>query len=968
MKSKKKGVQSFYIYKINSKDIVNTAFENDEGKIEYSLNLDWKQAVKTGRVVSLGDCQVLMQLRKLTQSTYSAQGLKQLLTLREEIKKDLGTPEKTIELQEVQKQIDAMLFVPEIITVKCERKKDYKDITNSCFKLNGREYVRFACGSGQTRRNSPTFIDKRYYDELNSILFCGLDKKIERINIAKFNAYFGLYLSAMKCIYKTPRFCVVDDNTVILKDQKIYWIDTIDNVNSVTEQQKDLEMNTHDGMGLIDPFYANELRRTLRMDWDVCNWGIRGPYVKGLLVPFDFKHFADVKGVSPIIKDLWGNEVDIRDIDIIFTKSQVKMWKYYKDCDEFKYYIEKNHLYFGICRFNKKRDDEYSLLNYQYIQTLELENEDIHKLIKPTIENIKKICSGDKIHTLWFLLGIKDADTTLEDILRDTNTNFVKAILCDDRVLGDPYIRQKIYKLISRQIDNAKLGRVYVRGNYQAMIADPYALCEHIFGLEVVGKLKPHEIYCQFWLDRNVNKVDCCRSPMVCQEEHNVMNVVNPFNYEEGEENWYQYISSGLIYNIWDCSTIIHSDSDFDFDIGFSTDNEIMINHIVDKPLPITYEKVKVPDQKFCYKQFVKTDLKGFKAKIGSITNNSSCMFGMLPMFKGDPVRENIIKERIRILRKLIGNSIDAAKGVEYIPFPSDWKKEKRIEDTDTEEVKRMKRRHNSLIIRKKPYFMTYIYPELKQQYMAYRKNYNFLSKVNFNCNLKQLIEKQDKTDAEIKFLSRYNYFSPVLNTKCIMNMLCKSVESVDFDFKYFKVSKNEAPFDYTVYLKNNPLSVVIYKEVEKILKNTKSQYFKVLDFIREAKENLSLDEARQEVSYSAEMVFDECEKQLMSIVNNHGFMADYVIDIAYKKNDNVYKNIVWSIFGRDIAKRLAEKVDHIDIPVVGEDDENSVEIYGEKVKLVSISNEEIKVNEEFIDSSLANYDEDILFEDVDLW
>ena len=134
--------------------------------------------------------------------------------------------------------------------------------------------------------------------------------------------------------------------------------------------------------------------------------------------------------------------------------------------------------------------------------------------------------------------------------------------------------------------------------------------------------------------------------------------------------------------------------------------------------LPISYDKVSVPKQKFCQRQLIKADLRGFNAKIGSITNNSSCMFAMLPLFKGDQERENIIKERIRILRKLIGNSIDAAKGVEYIPFPVEWKKENRILEDDSEEIKAAKRRKNSMRIKKKPYYFIYIYDKLKKQYM----------------------------------------------------------------------------------------------------------------------------------------------------------------------------------------------------------------------------------------------------------
>lgn len=309
-------------------------------------------------------------------------------------------------------------------------------------------------------------------------------------------------------------------------------------------------------------------------------------------------------------------------------------------------------------------------------------------------------------------------------------------------------------------------------------------------------------------------------------------------------------------------------------------------------------------------------------------------MFAMLPMFKGDKERENIIKERIRILRKLIGNSIDAAKGVEYIPFPSEWKKEETILETDSEEIKAKKRRKNSMRIKKKPYFMIYIYDTLKKQYMQYRKNNDFVCQVQFGCKLQQLIDKEDKTDAEIKFLSRYNYFCPVLNTSCIMNMLCKRVEDLDFNFKYLK---NKEEYDYKVYLGNEPFNSSIYTKVETILNSLSRNYLAVAARLRE-----DGDEAKRYggsvegfCKNSMTLLFDDCFEKLMGVVNNRHFIANYVIDIAYKKKSaNLLKTFAWVKFGRDIVKVLSEGKDSISVPIAADDGED---IFGLKVRLEKI-------------------------------
>ena len=985
-KKRIKEVQSFYIYKLKTSDIVKNAVV-EEGEVVYRVELNYSQALKNGQLVALGDNQVMMKLRELVGSDYSPKKLRELEKEKEELMNSPNDINSTNRLKQVKLAINSMLFVPELITVRCETKKDYKDITASHFYLNGEEFVRFACGSGQTRRNSPTFIMKKHFDKIQKSLLCGLDDRIDKINVAKFNAYFGLYLSSMNRI-PTPRFCVVSDCKVVLPNEKLLWIDSVDNQHYVSEVEKDLTMNTHDGMGLVSPDFCEKMREKTRLDWDVCNWVIRGPFIKGLVVPFDFKKFIVSRGASSVITDIWGNEVDLNDVDMIFTESQVKMWKYYKSYQDYVEQIEKNNLHFGTCRYNKRTDAEYSLLNYQYIQTLEMGREDINSLVEPTLDNFRKICEGNLVHTLCFLLGVKGAeDLDMNNIINSANVNYAKAILYNPEVLSDPYIKNRIYLLLEKQIQKAKLGRVYVRGNYQTMIADPVALMEHILGLEVKGVLKRGEIYSKWWLDRGVEKVDACRSPMVCQEEHNVVQVVNPFKScydcspdswfnddteEESankEEDWFKYISSGVIYNIWDCSTIIHSDSDFDGDIVFTTDNPIIINHVVPGILPISYDKVTVPKQKFSQKQLVKADLRGFNAKIGSITNNSSCMFAMLPMFKGDAERENIIKERIRILRKLIGNSIDAAKGVEYIPFPVEWKKESKILDSDTEEEKVLKRRKNSMRIKKKPYYFIYIYDKLKKQYMQYRKNNDYVCQIKFGCKIQQLIEKENKTDEEIKFLTRYNYFSPVLNTSCIMNMLCKRVEELDFNLKYDK--KGDSNFDYHLYMKNDPCNAVIYQQVENIMKALNRSYSSVASRLRE-----DGDEARRYggtigsgCRVALQFLFDDAFRQIMEIINNKSFMADYVIDIAYKKKSaGLLKTFAWNMFGKDILKNLGENKKSILVPVVDELGQGE-DIFGTNIKLKEVRRETGDKNEEEDDYEDLLEDDDFFkaFENLDL-
>ncbi len=70
----------------------------------------------------------------------------------------------------------------------------------------------------------------------------------------------------------------------------------------------------------------------------------RAPWIKGLLSPFPFDKFireANIKDKSVnhgVVTDIYGKQYDIlaNNINIIFTKSQFKMYKYYSSWEEYK--------------------------------------------------------------------------------------------------------------------------------------------------------------------------------------------------------------------------------------------------------------------------------------------------------------------------------------------------------------------------------------------------------------------------------------------------------------------------------------------------------------------------------------------------------------------------------------------------------------------------------------------------------
>lgn len=643
----------FFIFKFNSRFLIENALGKD---MEYDI----ETARKDLNLVSLSDNQVFHFLRKIKNTPFDREKLDNLYKLRNDEKSLVKAKRNMKKIENYQRQIDKMLFIPDIITVKMNSKKDYLDLTRKGFSINGIKFVRFVCTAAYLRRNVVGFINEKYFQQINEILMCGLDGKLKETNLGKFSAYYGLFMSAVTHV-TTPRAIVIPDYETDLKDQMVDYIVTDENgKRSIIEQKKDMPMNWFDGMGLISPKMAEKWQNDMELDYLPSGFIVRSAYVKGLVVPFDFHRFAQDVAKTDKIKDVWGVEYNINDIDVLLTVSQFKMWKEYENWQEYLSYVDKFGHIWGVSRVNKKNDDEFVLTNYQYLQTLNLDKEQIQKLAQPTIDWINGIGSGQLASVLLYLLGAQNGDFTdeneYEDMLNEVEMNFVKGIMLEPELLKDDYIKTQIYKTLKRKIKDAKIGRLWVKGNYSFQISDPYALCEWAFGMPVKGLVGAYKMYSNFWNERTTGKkILCSRSPLIHGSEH----LLRELETNNDMEYWYEYIKSGIVNSIWDMAVVHMSDSDYDGDIIFSTNNEIMISGLPEKNYPITYDKRKVPNQKLTQKNLIKNDLNGFGSRIGQITNTASTMIAKQSSFeKGSPEWEEL-ELRIKLLRMYQGEEID---------------------------------------------------------------------------------------------------------------------------------------------------------------------------------------------------------------------------------------------------------------------------------------------------------------------
>lgn len=550
------------------------------------------------------------------------------------------------------------LFVKDIVNVFVDAKKsDFHKFRTKGFWLNGIHYSYLCSGAGQIRRNTATFINTELHDKIVGILNCGLDKKTTDFVLAKYSAYFALAFSSILWV-RTPRVCVIKDFYRILKNEPVDFICKDKNGKSIIEERHmDLELNCADGQGLIDPEFAIKWSEDMHLPFTPCSFVARSCFVKGNLVTFDFRKYAAEHGITTI-RDKWGKEYDINEIDVLLSESQFKTHKYYSSWQEYQSYAEKGNIHWGVARYTKHHDEEYVLANYQYIQSLTLNPEDVRELIKPTVDWIKDICSGRTLPAMLYAFGAKSEDATYQAMYGTAQTTTLKAVVKNIDFLQDTYVQRKIYKNITEAINRAKIGKIWIHGNYQFMISDPVAQCQAALGLDPVGVVRKDQVYSTFWRERDVAKVDLCRSPLIHFHEHNPCEVLN--NSEQADK-WLGHIYSGIIYSTYDTSCFRHSDSDYDGDIVLSTDNELFIKGSHKEANIITYEKGLAKPNKMTTSNITATVLKGFGTGVGGFSNCATILYAMAAIFNKPEQKEQYDEcmRRIGVLREIVGQEID---------------------------------------------------------------------------------------------------------------------------------------------------------------------------------------------------------------------------------------------------------------------------------------------------------------------
>ena len=866
-----------YVYKIHSSRLK---------KEEWRLVLPIDEARRNDEIIALADSQILRWIDELNGvSDTDAKAVE----IRKEIKRikltesGLGARKQ---ISSLYKALDELQLKSDYLCLIIDKKQDYYRACKG-FSVNGVKYKRLLGTNGGIKNSTIVFVSERLHPELSRRIENGRDKGKELVT-AKLEAYKALTCSASTPVSLPNGVLVVPDCETSFMTDIVYLSDE-DGGEPRMEYIKDYEfvMDASDGYGIMLPSLAERWSSELKLDYTVSGVNTRFSFEKGMVFTFDFLRFAkDVAG-QYVVKDAWGNDVDIRNVELILTTSMVKLWDSYKSVDDYITTSLSNGYTFGIAKACPGELESERSLNYQFIQSYDLNDDDIEELISPTIREFKEVLGGDKAKSILFLKG----KGLREDEFSKFDDDYIKAMMIDDRICNDPFVRKSIYALIKNKINEAKVGVIKVHGNYSIVSGDPYTLCQSIFGMKLTGLLKPGYIFNKYWADSSADRLACFRAPMTC---HNNIRSVKIARDEEAL-SWYEYMNTCTIFNSWDTTANSLNGCDFDGDLVMLTDNKVLVEKLTPLPSLMCVQRraeKTIPTEE----DFIRSNIESFGNEIGQTTNWITSMFEVRSHYEKGSREYDVLDYRIMCGQLYQQNAIDKAKGIICKPMPRTWHDKyatNKIADADIKDL------YRRIAADKKPYFMRYIYPDLMKKYNTYIKNTDKNALREFNMTVAELkaVPENELTPRASEFLSYYEKMLPVGIGDCVMNKICRRFEE-EFD-GYIGRFNDLSDFDYTFMKSDVEYTRRQYDQIKRLYEDYNSRIKSYSIFAK--RERLDSFESVSELN----MMNDEFNKECEIVCPDRKMLVNIILDMCYRKNAS--KRFAWSVCGKDIIDNLLE-------------------------------------------------------------
>lgn len=355
------------------------------------------------------------------------------------------------------------------------RKLFYNDGVNVEYitrKKNGdiikREIIHYKMlyrSTGKAKKGSCMFICDRLYKKAIKFLYMGIRLPKRNSPTVEISAYAPLISSAI-----VGKVKINPKNILILKDvdrsffTKVVSIETDENKHCYAKHIDNYELkNTmFDGQALIDssifPTWGNGY---ILLRHHFCKMAAFSTNIQQF-----FRDYFGENYYSAIVKDMFGVEHFVKDIELITTDNAMKWLKFDKSYEYWCDRVYENGCMFGIVKTaHESKLGEVQRMSYQMVNSLD--EEIMPNVVKESVEYINKL-KQDNSEFLKYLEKNKNFSNDYEVLIALCNQN-------PDFVRSSYFRRRKEY-IIKTYVLNMKSGRIIQNAENLVIVGSPYAM------------------------------------------------------------------------------------------------------------------------------------------------------------------------------------------------------------------------------------------------------------------------------------------------------------------------------------------------------------------------------------------------------------------------------------------------------------------------------------------------------------
>ena len=531
------------------------------------------------------------------------------------------------------------------------------------FHLDGIHYVRYKRSAGSSREGKCLFIDERLYRYMTKWSECGLKPQKD---LASWESYRALSLSSIKGTIEIPLDSIlfVPDYKSVFKEE-VVSVEIEDGKLSARTKRTQITNDIWDGESLLDEsVFANGYA-------DKHMVLLRNKFFKSCAFRTRLQKWFKDKNITLESLKARGFVTlaeDIHQIVMVTTPNSLKYLKFAGGLTEknIRKWAAQTDCTFGVVKYDKGTRFFHGKMvqsSYQLINTLSLSQEEVKKLLQPSIDYIsllRRDIDFMRYHFTDAFAREKEGEEERLDGLAeraDVIFTLMHKYPHFDKTELYANFRDDVVRSLKERL---KRGHILLNGTNATLFGNGTELLKYLAGEEIASELKLGQIRCERF--GNGTKLLCARSPHItmgnlyCVENNLSGEIWNYFGLGENIV-CVNAIGENIQQRLNGC--------DYDSDTMLITDDKLLVNAAARYKDFFKVPVCNIKAEEKTEQTLSKLDHDTSVNKIGEIVNLSQKLNSILwdELYKGSEEGEILsVYEDICKLAVLSGLEIDKAK------------------------------------------------------------------------------------------------------------------------------------------------------------------------------------------------------------------------------------------------------------------------------------------------------------------